>query len=82
MKHSLGKLELPEIPRLWVPQQTDFFRIERLPLEQEEIFRSGELPRVHADPFDRLLAAQAMENGMTILSPDTPLSLLGASRIW
>jgi PIN domain nuclease of toxin-antitoxin system len=40
------------------------------------------LPRVHADPFDRLLAAQAMEHGMTILSPDTPLSLLGASRIW
>ena len=82
MKHASGKLALPGIPRIWVPQQTAFFSIERLPLEQEEIFRGGELPRVHADPFDRLLAAQAMENGMTILSPDTPLSLLGASRIW
>jgi PIN domain nuclease of toxin-antitoxin system len=82
MKYSLGKLDLPGIPRIWVPLQTEFFRIERLSLEQEEIYRSGELPRVHADPFDRLLAAQAMEHGMTILSPDPPLSLLGASRIW
>lgn len=82
MKHSSGKLALPGIPRLWVPQQTEFFGIEKLPLEREEIYRSGDLPRVHTDPFDRLLAAQAMENGMTILSPDTPLSLLGASRIW
>ena len=38
--------------------------------------------RVHPDPFDRLLAAQAIESGMTILSPDAPLSLLGASRVW
>ena len=82
MKHSSGKLALPDNPRNWVPQQTEFFRIERLQLGQEEIYRSGELPRVHSDPFDRLLAAQAIEKGMTILSPDTPLSLLGASRVW
>jgi PIN domain nuclease of toxin-antitoxin system len=82
MKHSSGKLALPDSPRVWVPQQTKFFRLERLPLEPEEIYRSGELPRGHADPFDRLLAAQAIENGMTILSPDAPLSSLGASRVW
>ncbi len=82
MKHSSGKLLLPGSPRVWVPQQTKFFRIERLQLGQEEIYRSGELPRVHFDLFDRLLAAQAIENGMTILSPDAQLSLLGASRVW
>jgi PIN domain nuclease of toxin-antitoxin system len=51
-------------------------------LESEAIYRSGELPRVHPDPFDRLIAAQAIMHGMTILSPNTPLSLLGASRMW
>lgn len=48
----------------------------------EVIIHSGELPRVHADLFDRLLAAQAIEDGLTRLSPDSPLSALGALRTW
>ena len=82
LKYSRGKLPLPDEPRRWVTEQLAFFQIKSLPLNHDSIFRSGELPRVHADPFDRLLAAQAIEAGMTILSPDMPLSLLGASRIW
>ena len=82
MKQSAGKLPLPDVARAWLPAQMAFHRLEGLPLDPESIYRSGELPRLHADPFDRLLAAQAIENGMTILSPDIPLSLLGASRIW
>jgi PIN domain nuclease of toxin-antitoxin system len=82
MKYSARKLPLPEPPRQWLPQQLAFFQIQTLPLNHDAIFRSGELPRVHPDPFDRLLAAKAIETGMTIISPDTPLSLLGASRIW
>lgn len=82
LKHSAGKLPLPDVPRKWVPGQTQFHQIEGFQLDQDAIYRSGELPLVHCDPFDRLLAAQAIESGMTILSPDTPLSLLGASRVW
>jgi PIN domain nuclease of toxin-antitoxin system len=82
LKHSSGKLPLPAIPREWAPLQMKFHQLERWPLNQDAIYRSGELPRVHLDPFDRLLAAQAMESGMTLLSPDAPLSLLGASRLW
>ena len=82
LKHSRGKLKLPAVPRQWLPSRAAFFQAKPLPLDHSAIFRSGELPRVHADPFDRLLAAQAIESGMTILSPDTPISLLGASRIW
>jgi len=47
-----------------------------------QICRSGILPAVHDDPFDRLLAAHAIEEGATILSPDDPLSALGAARLW
>jgi PIN domain nuclease of toxin-antitoxin system len=82
LKHSSGKLPLPASPREWLPLQVQFYQLERWPLDQDAIYRSGELPRVHLDPFDRLLAAQAMESGMTLLSPDAPLSLLGASRLW
>lgn len=82
MKHSSGKLPLPGAVRGWLPSQLEFHGLQRLPLDSEEIYLSGELPRLHADPFDRLLAAQAITQGMTILSPDVPLSLLGASRMW
>lgn len=82
MKHSAGKFSLPGIPRDWLPSRMAFFGVAELALESPAIYRSGELPRHHADPFDRLLAAQAIESGMTILSPDTPLSSLGASRVW
>lgn len=82
LKHSTGKLPLPGIPRVWIPEKFAHHQFKSLSLDQAAIYRSGELPRVHPDPFDRLLAAQAIESGMTILSPDTPLSLLGASRVW
>ncbi len=82
IKHSIGKLPLPLPPRLWVPSRAAFFHVQCLPLEQSVLFRSGELPRVHADPFDRLIAAHAIENGLALISPDTPLESLGASRRW
>ena len=81
LKHGIGKLPLPDIPRVWIPEKFVHHHFHSLPLTHEAIYRSGELP-VHPDPFDRLLAAQAIEAGMTLLSPDMPLSLLGASRIW
>lgn len=82
LKHSMGKLPLPCLPRTWIPGKFEFHQFKPLAVNQDSIYLSGELPRVHADPFDRLLAAQAITRGMTILSPDMPLSLMGASRMW
>lgn len=82
LKHSAGRLDLPDSPRLWIPSRSAHFRLVRLPIKDSALYRSGELPRVHPDPYDRLLAAQTIEEGMTILSPDTPISDLGAPRVW
>lgn len=82
LKHCAGRLPLPDVPRIWSPEKFAHHYFKSLSLNQEAIYRSGELPRVHPDPFDRLLAAQSIESGLTILSPDTPLSSLGAARIW
>ena len=82
LKHSPGKLPLPDRPRRWLPRRLAFFQVQTLPISHGVIFRSGELPRVHHDPFDRLLAAQALEGDLTILSPDKPLALFGAPMLW
>lgn len=82
LKHRAGKLPLPESPAQWIPTRRSFFQLDDLPLTEPVLYRSGQLPAGHEDPFDRLLAAHAMETGCVLLSPDRPLSLLGASRIW
>jgi PIN domain nuclease of toxin-antitoxin system len=46
------------------------------------VIRSGRLPSFHRDPFDRLLAAQALELRIPILSRDRVFDLYGVKRIW
>ncbi|OFW80902.1 MAG: hypothetical protein A2887_02670 [Alphaproteobacteria bacterium RIFCSPLOWO2_01_FULL_40_26] len=54
------------------------FRIESetelLNLEQEDIEGVFALPRIHSDPFDRLLISQAINNHMAIITPDKKFS--------
>ncbi len=82
LKVRAGKLHLPLKPSEWVPSRRSFFHLTELPLTEPVVYRACEVPTDHDDPFDRLIAATAIEVGATILSPDTQLSLLGASRIW
>jgi PIN domain nuclease of toxin-antitoxin system len=82
LKYRAGKLPLPLSPSEWIPSRRAFFHLKELALTESVVYRSCELPTDHQDPFDRLLAATAIEAGATILSPDKQLSLLGASRIW
>ncbi len=82
LKYSLAKLPLPETPRLWIPSRLDFFQIEILPQQTESIFLSGELPPIHRDPFDRLIAAESIHHRIPVVTCDKPFSELGANRIW
>jgi PIN domain nuclease of toxin-antitoxin system len=82
LKHALGKLPLPTLPRTWVPAQAAFFQLRRLAIDPQTIYLSAELPSLHRDPFDRLLAAQAQCLAMTVLTPDLPFQQLGAKVTW
>ena len=82
IKHSAGKLPLPENPRAWAASRLAFFQVDLLPLDSEVIFLSGELPRVHSDPFDRLIAAESIYHRVPVVTPDEPFSALRAQRVW
>ena len=82
LKHTAGKLHLPAPPATWLPTRCEFHCLIPLPIGEPAILLTAVLPLAHADPFDRLLAAQAMHHNLTILSPDQPLSQLGARREW
>lgn len=82
LKHFVGKLPLPEPPRDWIPKQIAFFDLHPVAIDAEAIFRSGELPDVHRDPFDRLLAAQAKGGSFSFITVDEVFDELGIKRLW
>jgi PIN domain nuclease of toxin-antitoxin system len=82
LKYQTGKLPMPEPPRTWIPKQAAFFDLQRQPIDLDSFFQSGELSGIHRDPFDRLLCAQAMAHGFTVLTPDLPFQRLGAATLW
>ena len=53
-----------------------------LPVSVEEGLRAGRLLGEHRDPFDRMLAAQALAMDIPILSVDPKLDVFGVRRIW
>jgi len=48
----------------------------------QHVIRGGRLPSHHRDPFDRLLAAQALDLRIPIVSHDRVFDLYGVKRIW
>jgi PIN domain nuclease of toxin-antitoxin system len=53
-----------------------------LPLTWPHAEAAGALPLPHRDPFDRLLAGQAITEGYALLSADAAFDSLKATRVW
>lgn len=48
-----------------------------------ELFRYSEsLPPIHGDPFDRILIAQALHHGLTLVSKDDDIRKYPVPTIW
>ena len=73
IKVSLGKLSLPDD----LTAALDTIAAVALPITPAHIDRVQRLPFHHRDPFDRMLVAQAMEEGMTIVTRDRRLGAYG-----
>ena len=52
-----------------------------LPLEPESMMRAARFEDPHADPFDRMIAAQAIQNNLALLSTDPKLDAFGVRRL-
>jgi PIN domain nuclease of toxin-antitoxin system len=66
IKKSIGKLEAPDD----LVNQLDRHRFQGLPVSVAHALAAGSLPRLHDDPFDRVLIAQARLEGLTIVTRD------------
>jgi PIN domain nuclease of toxin-antitoxin system len=66
IKKALGKLAAPDD----LEQQVQEGGFEALPISIAHGVAAGRLPRPHEDPFDRMLIAQAIAEGLTIVTQD------------
>jgi PIN domain nuclease of toxin-antitoxin system len=82
VKTQLGKLDLGEIPGSYIPKRLAEQHIRSLPITQNHTLRVYDLPRHHADPFDRLIIAQAITEGMTILTSDRDFGKYPVDVLW
>ncbi len=54
----------------------------QLPISVAHVRAAGLMQSSHRDPFDRLLAAQAQIEGLTLVTADAKLAALGAPVLW
>ena len=82
IKVGVGRLALPGAVERYVPDRLrrDGFRL--MPIELPHAFRAGSLPRIHGDPFDRMLVAQAQIEGLPILTADPAIARYDVETIW
>jgi PIN domain nuclease of toxin-antitoxin system len=55
---------------------------EQLPVNVIHAQRAGALPGTHRDPFDRMLIAQSLFDGLTLVSDEALFDDYGVPRIW
>lgn len=82
IKLQIGKLTLNNTAADTLAQQQKTNRIQLLNIELPHVLKVGELPLHHKDPFDRLLIAQAMVEGYTLLGKDEIFKSYSVSVLW
>jgi len=53
-----------------------------LPVDWHHARRAGLLPGAHGDPFDRMIAAQALIEDLTVVSCDPKIAAFGCRTLW
>ena len=70
IKYGIGRLTLRVPPDEYVADQRRLHRIESLPVGEEAVLQVHKLPDIHRDPFDRVIIAQAIIEGLAVVTPD------------
>jgi len=67
---------------VFIPREIRINDFEILPIEPKHTAILTTLPLHHKDPFDRLIVAQAMSEGLPLISADAQLDAYPVRRIW
>ena len=82
IKNQLGKLSLVMPIEELVNKNRQQNNIQLLPIDLAHISNLEQLPAHHKDPFDRIIIAQAIIEGLTIVTVDHVFSDYSVPVIW
>jgi PIN domain nuclease of toxin-antitoxin system len=81
VKVQLGRLELPDDPKRYVPDRMRAIGAEPLPIQHSHALAVSALPPLHRDPFDRILVAQARDLHLRIVTTDPQIARYDVSTM-
>jgi len=82
IKIRTGNYVLPEPYEVFIPREIRSNDFDILPIEPKHAAILTALPLHHKDPFDRMIVAQAMSEGLPLISADAQLDAYPIRRIW
>lgn len=82
IKLAIGKLKVERSLDDFYLRHVAANRFQQLPIALGHIARFAELEPRRSDPFDRLLAAQALEERLAVVSGDAAFDAYDVKRIW
>ena len=77
-----GKLGIGDVAKWWEHRVMPFVDMEPIPVREEHIADLLLLPRLHKDPFDRMLIAQARVEKMPLVTADSQIQAYDVHTVW
>jgi PIN domain nuclease of toxin-antitoxin system len=81
-KARIGKLKTPKALLRDFVEAIELLGFLPLPITLRHGADAGRLPSAHRDPFDRMLAAQALAEDLALVSADPAFAALGVETLW
>lgn len=82
IKAGLGRIELPEPPSTFIPDQIRRNDMAVLDITMHHALEVYSLPPHHGDPFDRILIAQGLTERIPIVTRDPVFSNYEIETVW
>ena len=81
IKSQKGLLSIADLPTWW-RRATELTAARVLPIRASHVTALAALPTRHKDPFDRILIAQAIAEGLELVTNDEPIRAYSVRTTW
>jgi PIN domain nuclease of toxin-antitoxin system len=82
IKAMSGKLTLPDVPERFLTEFPKDAGFRVLDVQPRHVAALAELPEIHADPFDRMLVAQALVEDLDLVTDDEVVRRYPVRTMW
>jgi PIN domain nuclease of toxin-antitoxin system len=81
VKSQKGLLSINDLSTWW-RRATESIGARTLPIRASHVSALASLPMLHKDPFDRMLAAQAIAEGLSFVTNDSQIASYAVRTLW